>query len=199
MYREFQSLVENRRSIYGLSDDTSVDSGKIAELVRHSIRHAPSAMNSQSARTVILFGDHHKKLWNLTKEILRKLVPAESFQQTEKKIDSFSAGAGTVLFFEDRSVVENLQKQYPLYADNFQPWALEASGMLQYIVWTALSASGLGASLQHYNPLIDDNVRREWNIPDNWKLVSEMVFGKPVAEPSEKKFLPVEERVLVFD
>ena len=30
--------------------------------------------------------------------------------------------------------------------------------MLQLVVWTALEAEGLGATLQHYNPLIDDEV-----------------------------------------
>ena len=37
---------------------------------------------------------------------------------------------------------------------------MTAAGMLQLAVWTALAEKGLGASLQHYNPLIDDGGRR---------------------------------------
>jgi predicted oxidoreductase (fatty acid repression mutant protein) len=70
--------------------------------------------------------------------------------------------------------------------------------MFQYVVWTSLELEGFGASLQHYNPLIDDEVKKEWGIPDNWKLLSQMVFGKPTAPAGEKEFKPLAERVKVF-
>ena len=34
-----------------------------------------------------------------------------------------------------------------------------------------------GASLQHYNPLIDEAVAKQWHINPNWKLIAEMPFG----------------------
>ena len=49
------------------------------------------------------------------------------------KIDSFRAGSGTILYFYDRKVVESLQKQYPLYADNFPVWASQSSAMLHLL------------------------------------------------------------------
>ena len=36
----------------------------------------------------------------------------------------------------------------PALAQAFPAWSLHQSGMLQYIVWTALEKEGLGASLQ---------------------------------------------------
>ena len=48
---------------------------------------------------------------------------------------------------------------------------------------------------QHYNPLIDDEVKTEWNVPANWKLIAQMPFGNPTAAPGEKEFQPLEERV----
>ena len=60
------------------------------------------------------------------------------------------------------------------------------------VVWAALEAEGLGASLQHYNPLIDDEVKKEWNIPGNWKLIAQMPFGNPTSPPGEKEFQPLE-------
>ena len=39
-----------------------------------------------------------------------------------------------------------------------------------------LEDAGMGASLQHYNPLSDDEVRKAWNLPGDWKLVAQMPF-----------------------
>lgn len=195
---QFFTAVEGRRSIYGLSDEMIISNDKIVGIVEESVKHAPSAFNSQSARTIILFGSHHKKLWSITKEILRKIAPADKFESTELKIDSFKAGAGTILFFEDMSVVEDLQQQFPTYAEKFPVWSLQSSGMVQFIIWTALEAEGLGVNLQHYNPLIDNDVAKTWGAPLKWKLISQMVFGKPTAKPSEKTFLRIEERVKIF-
>ncbi|MNU09462.1 hypothetical protein D3C72_2560420 [compost metagenome] len=65
-------------------------------------------------------------------------------------------------------------------------------------MWTALEEEGLGASLQHYNPLIDEHVKNEWKLPENWKLIAQMPFGAPTFEPGDKEFQPIEERVKSF-
>jgi predicted oxidoreductase (fatty acid repression mutant protein) len=196
---DFYDAVKNRRSIYGLSKESVVSDDRISEIINHAVLHTPSSFNSQSARVVVLLGEHHNKLWSvIVKEALRKVVPAGSFAQTEEKINGFAAAYGTVLFFEDQSVIEDLQANFSLYKDNFPLWSLQSSGMLQYVVWTSLEMEGFGASLQHYNPLIDDEVRKEWNLPQSWKLMSQMPFGKPVTPPGEKEFMPLEQRVKFF-
>ncbi len=70
--------------------------------------------------------------------------------------------------------------------------------MLQCVVWTGLEAGGLGASLQHYGGLIEQQVIQEWNVPTTWKLIAQLPFGKPTAEPGVKEFKPLEERIKVF-
>ena len=71
--------------------------------------------------------------------------------------------------------------------------------MLQYAVWTMLTAEGLGVNLQHYNPMVDSAVTKQWNIPADWSLKAQMVFGKPAgARIVEKEFEPVEDRMMVF-
>ena len=70
--------------------------------------------------------------------------------------------------------------------------------MLQFAVWTLLEEAGLGASLQHYNPLIDEAVKRVWQIPDSWQLLAQMPFGAPAGAPGEKAFEPLERRVKVY-
>ncbi|WP_238918567.1 nitroreductase family protein [Clostridium sp. YIM B02555] len=198
MSKDFLTAVADRRSYYGISKETVVSDERIKEIIEHAVKHTPSAFNSQSARVVLLLGDQHDNLWNITKESLRKIVPADQFSSTEEKIDSFKNGYGTVLFFEDSSVIESLQQNFALYKDNFPIWSQQASGMHQFVIWTALEIEGFGASLQHYNELIENDVKKEWSIPDNWKLIGQMPFGKPTAEPDEKKFQPLEERIKVF-
>jgi uncharacterized protein len=196
--KDFKSAIKDRRSIYGINKEVTISQEKIEEIIKYAVMHAPSAFNSQTARLVILFGDNHDKLWDITKESLRKVESAEKFVQTEEKINSFRNGYGTVLFFEEMSIIEGLQLRFPRAKDKFPDWSQHSSGMVQYIVWTSLEMEGLGASLQHYNPLIDEEVKKQWDIPANWKLIAEMPFGNPTAAAGEKEFQPIEMRVKVF-
>lgn len=198
MSKDFLTAVEERRTIYGISNEEVVSDERIIEIINHSVKHAPTAFNSQSARVVVLLGEQHDKLWDMTKEALRKFVPAEQFSTTENKINALKNGYGTILFYDDNSIVETLQEQFPLYQHNFPVWAQQSNGMLQYIIWTALDAEGYGASLQHYGEVIDAEVRKEWDIPSSWKFIAQMPFGKPVAPPSEKTYQPLEGRVRII-
>jgi predicted oxidoreductase (fatty acid repression mutant protein) len=198
MAKDFYTAVADRRTFYGISKESVVSDERIKEIIEHAVKHTPSSFNSQSARVVLLLGENHNKLWDITKENLRKIVPADKFSSTENKINSFRNGYGTILFFEDTSVIESLQQQFALYKDNFPIWSQQSSGMHQYVIWTALEIEGFGVSLQHYNELIEADVKKEWSIPDNWKLIAQMPFGKPTAQPDEKQFQPLENRIKVF-
>ena len=198
MNKDFYNAMKERRSIYSISKESPVSDERIQEVIEEAVNHTPSAFNSQTSRVVVLLGESHNKLWDITMEALRKIVPAGSFASTEEKINSFKAGYGSVLFFEDASVIESLQKQFELYKDNFPVWSQQSSGMLQFTVWTSLSIEGLGASLQHYNELIEAEVKKEFNIPSNWKLIAQMPFGKAVNPAGDKEFMPIESRVKIF-
>lgn len=199
MERTFSEALKHRRTYYSITNQSPVSDQEIESIIEMAVRHVPSAFNSQTTRVVLLLGESHKKLWDIVKETLKKIVPVEAFVKTEEKIDfSFASGYGTVLFFEDQSVVKGLQEAFPLYQENFPGWSLQTSAMHQLAIWTMLEDAGLGASLQHYNPLIDDEVRREWHLPESWRLIAEMPFGLPVGEPGEKEFQPLEDRVKIF-
>lgn len=66
------------------------------------------------------------------------------------------------------------------------------------IVWAGLETLGFGANLQHYNPLIDAGLANTFNVPSEWKLRAQLVFGSIESPAGEKQFKPVEERVKVF-
>ncbi|MFK9119418.1 nitroreductase family protein [Peribacillus castrilensis] len=198
MTKDFYTAIKERRSYYGINKEVQVSDEKIKEIVEFAVKHTPSAFNSQSSRLVVLTGSAHDKLWDITTQALKKAVGEGDFSGTQQKMDSFKAGFGSILFFEDESVVKSLQEQFATYADNFPIWSQQTSGMHQLVVWTALEAEGLGATLQHYNPLIDDEVKKEWNVPSNWKLIAQMPFGNPTAQPGDKEFKPLEDRIKFY-
>ena len=197
--RDLQQLAEKRRSIYALSNQLPVSNDEVVKLVEHTILHTPSAFNSQSTRVIVLFGEEHQKLWQMTEDTLRDIVnDDEKFVSTKQKIDSFKAGAGTILFFEDHAVVKGLQEAAPLYADKFPVWSEHTSAMHQYMIWMALSSLDIGANLQHYNPIIDSQVADAWNVDKDWELVAQMVFGAIEEPAGDKAFKPVDSRLKVF-
>lgn len=199
MKKTFDEALKGRRSYYAITDKSPVTDGEIEKIIDWAVMYVPSAFNSQSTRVVLLLGENHKKLWKIVKETLRPMVPPEGFKATEAKIDnSFAAGYGTVLFYEDQRVVRGLQDAFPLYKDKFPDWSQQTSAMHQLAVWTMLENADFGASLQHYNPLIDDEVRHTWQLPDEWRLIAQMPFGIPVQEPGDKEFQPLDTRVKVF-
>ncbi|KAK4227066.1 Nitroreductase-like protein [Podospora fimiseda] len=195
----FLSALKSRRTYYALSKDLGdITPTRIQEIVSESLLHVPSSFNSQSNRVVVLFGAEHDKFWDITLEILKGIVPEAQFASTQTRISGFKAGAGTVLFFEDWTVVEGMQEKFAIYADRFGPWAGHSDAMLQFAIWTALEAEGLGANLQHYNPLVDAKVQEEWKVPASWKLQAQLVFGGKIGEAGEKSFGPLEEKLKVF-
>ncbi len=65
-----------------------------------------------------------------------------------------------------------------------------------YLVF--FNMAGVGANLQHYNPVIDAQVAQTWNVPANWTLRAQLVFGGIGAPAGEKTFAPIDERLKVF-
>src|SRR6056297_3448353 len=197
--KDLFTAIEERRSIYDIGSESPISDDRIKEIIEHSIKHAPTAFNSQNGRVILLLNEENDKFWDITSSELKKIVPEENFSKTKEKIDGFKAGHGTVLFFEDMEPVKKLQEDFPLYSDNFPIWSKHAIGMLQYIVWTSLRTEDLGAALQHYTEVIKDRVYDEWNIDEDWKLVAQMPFGKILTEAGEKEFMPMGKRLKIYE
>ncbi|MDD9149903.1 nitroreductase family protein [Sporolactobacillus sp. CQH2019] len=201
MSNAFLDSIKQRRSIYGLDKNAKASKQEIVATIEEAVKYVPSAFNSQTARAVILFGEENEKLWGIggiVEQALHKVVPDDKFAPTAEKLASFNAGLGTVLFFEDTQIVKDLQEKFTLYADNFPVWSEQSTGINQFAVWTALANIGLGGSLQHYNPLIDEAVGKAFDIPENWNLRAEMPFGNITAPARDKEFAPIESRVKVW-
>jgi predicted oxidoreductase (fatty acid repression mutant protein) len=194
--------IRSRRTVYALNNSSSISDAKIQALVEEAILHTPSAFNSQSTRLVLLLNKDHETFWELVKSSLRPLITSdEAFATTSTKLDGFKAGHGTVLFYEDQSVVQYLEQNFTPYADKFGQWSEHTSAMHQLVLWTALEQEGFGANLQHYNPVVDEKAAAQFDVPETWSLKAQLVFGGRVdgQAPGAKEFKPVEgERLRVF-
>ncbi|MGX7108667.1 nitroreductase family protein [Facklamia miroungae] len=195
--REFLDMIEKRRTIYDLKPASPISDQEIEKIITEVIKHTPSAFNSQSTRIVLLLNDNHKKLWDLTTESLRDIMGDADFTATQQKMDGFKNAYGTVLFFEDQNVVKGLQEQFPIFADNFPTWAHHTNAMHQLALWTAFSERELGASLQHYNGVIDEKVYATFDISSDWELVAQMPFGAIGSPAGTKEINSISERLIV--
>lgn len=199
----YLETLSKRRSIYALGKDVGVETSQIEGTIKEAVRLSPSAFNSQTSRVVILSGDAQTQLWDLVAEDLkiemkRQGVPDEAFEGTKQRLEGFKAAFGTALFFEDTAIVKNLQEQFALYAENFPSWSEQSTGIASINAWTALAELGLGGNLQHYNPVINASVAKVWDIPENWELKSQLVFGSIESPAGEKEFISDDERFKVF-
>ena len=192
MEKTVQQMFAKRRTNYTLGKDVTLPQEEITARIEAVVREVPSAFNMQSGRIIIAYGSAHDKIWQITKDTLRAVVPAEAFANTEKKIDSFAAAYGTILYYDDTDVVKKLQEQFPLYAANFPTWAQQANGMMQYALWTLFANMGLAA-----NPLIDEALASEFDVPASWQLIAQMPFGQPLSQPGPIEKLPIDERVKI--
>lgn len=196
---ETLNTLKQRRSIYALGTNVKQNEDEIAGLIKEAIKESPSAFNGQTVRALILFGDASNSVWDIVEKRLKSEVPTdEAYKKTQDKIATFRAGFGTVLFFTETDTVHFQEENFALYADNFQDWFEQAIGGAQQAVWVALAEADLGASLQHYNPLIDDQIAEKFDIPASWHLRGEMPFGSIEAPAGPKEYLDDADRFQII-
>ncbi len=190
-------LITDRRSIYALGKNVATKDETINELVKTCVSQCPSAFNSQTSKAFILYGNNHDSLWDLLSNKMKQIVPPEALDATLAKIATFKSAYATILFFENQDTVAGLEKQFPTYAHNFQSWSQQASGMLQFAVWSGLRELNIGANLQHYNELIETEVRALFEVDSKYKLIAQMPFGEILQGADEKPISNIEERFCV--
>ena len=194
---EFRDAVSARRSEYML-DSQGVDVDAVVSVLRGIAGKVPSSFNAQSARMFVLAGEDHRRFWGIVEGVLRERSrDPERFRGTQAKLAGFSAAAGTILFYEVDTKTEELMEEHPSYRDLFPQWAEHGNAMMQFAFWTAIADMGLGANIQHYNPIVDARVAEEFGIPDGYRLIAQMVFGRVVTPAGPKDKLTGEDLVAV--
>jgi predicted oxidoreductase (fatty acid repression mutant protein) len=190
----FIEMIKNRRSVYELNKNLPVVQDEVFDLIKDCVRYVPDAFNMQSQRVVIVVGQEQDRLWDA---VYDEMVKFTGGRFSRERTDAFAAAYGTVLYFYDTAVVEETRRQYPLYAENFHDWVMQSNGMLQFAVWTALRTIGVGANLQHYNPIIDNIISEMFDLPETWTLVGQMPFGGIEKSPDVKRFEDINIRVKI--
>ncbi|QIW94758.1 hypothetical protein AMS68_000276 [Peltaster fructicola] len=178
----FTDAIKNRRTIYQLQKKSPISDARLQEVLSQI--------------------DEHEKFWDVVTGILKAIVPPESWEGTAGRMAGFRNAFGTILFYEDPKTVKELQEKVAAYADKVPGWSTETNAMHQYHAWVALENEGFGANLQHYNPLPNQKAAEIWNIPLEWQLQAQLVFGAPAegARDSLQKreqHIPLEKRLIV--
>ncbi|KAJ5465307.1 uncharacterized protein N7458_000993 [Penicillium daleae] len=197
-------LARSLRTYYDLKAESPISDDAIEAIVQDSVLHVPSSFNTHTSRVVLLLKEEHKKAWDIAINAMEGLlaagqVPEEMFEtQAKPKLNGLRAAYGTVLFFVDYDSLAPIKEKFSIYADKFDPFAMESNAMAQYLVWVALEAEGFGANLQHYSLLIDKQIQKTWSLPTSWKLDAQLVFGVSTTDSGEKAFTPLEGSFKVF-
>lgn len=194
----FKDLLEKRRTIYALGNNTAHSQEEITEAIRHAVQMSPSASNSQTTRAIVLFGDANVKLWNHIYEVQEGVLPEAMWNMLSGVMENARDKAvGTVLFFEDREAVEAM----PTSEATREAFKQNNTGIAQYAVWLRLAEMDLGASLQHFNigyeQGFDKAVRDMFNLPDSYEMIAQMPFGSIEQPAGDKEFVDPNKRVQV--
>lgn len=194
---EYNKLIETRRSNYALENKAVVKDEELIKELEKVIKNAPTAFNSQATHIIVALGKKHELVWDITHDTLEKIVPFERFKTTASKLQMFKNGYGTILVFKDEKKIADLKKAFPGFANRQDGWGEQNIGILVYALWLALYNLGYSGNIQHYDPLIDEKIKEEFKVPEDWKLETEMVFGKAKAEAGEKPFDDINTRIQV--
>lgn len=196
-----EQALATRRSHYDLKPVWVSPQSEVEQMLDDILRLVPTHYNTQGVRMVLLTGEAHRKHWELIEQILINRIGEDKYNSgTKDKIhNSFMSGVGTVIFFDEEKVTQDMINKFPTYKDNFSKWAEQVQGSHQLAVWIGLTQLGFGASLQHYIGMDDDAVRAQVGVPDHWRFVAHMPFGEAFDNPETKGRLPKNEVLIVKD
>ena len=94
--KSLPDAISSRRSYYQMSTESTISDARIKELIAHTIKHVPSAFNSQTTRMVVVLKEKHEELWDAIMEVYKVQLPAEKFEHAKERMVGFRKAYGTV-------------------------------------------------------------------------------------------------------
>lgn len=195
---ELLNSITNRRTHFAIDKKSTVDDATLIQDIESIVKHSPSPFNTQHQSVYVVLGEYHDKVWDIVIDTIKSSTKPERYETLKAKIEGFKAGYGTILFFDNVLHIEDLQQRFPKVKDRFEMWMYQAQGMTQINVWNLISSYGMVASLQHYNPKIDEAIKALFNIPSFMTLQAQMPFGTQKGPLKPKDYRPIEDRFKVF-
>src|SRR6187402_2160574 len=98
--RTFLDMLVARRTNFALRADAAICNRRIEEVVTVALRHVPSPFNTQTSRIILLLGRDHKKLWDITMEVILPRLEGSQLEASKLKLDNFKRAHGTVSAFQ---------------------------------------------------------------------------------------------------
>ena len=93
-------LMESRgkfgSAVYTIAPESEISSRALLRIVMDAFLNTPSPYQFGSARGLILLGEEHEKLWEITLEAFRAVAPHLDFSVTESEVERLRDGFGTV-------------------------------------------------------------------------------------------------------
>lgn len=195
----YLDLVTKRLSQYHLGQEQKHSIEEIANYLGQVANQAPSAMNIQATRLVLLSGEKHLEVWEHIYATQQKIMSEKMFQWFTEVYNGAISGIGTVLFFEDRAIYKTLPNPNP---EARQKIKMRNSAIVQYGTWLALTELGYGASMQHnnlgYEEGFDRGIREMLDLPESWELTAQMPFGSIEIPAVSKEKISLTEQIRVL-
>ena len=148
----------------------------LSALIIEAIKSCPSVQGIQGLKFVVLYHEAHQKFWQLVEAQQRQEIPAHVFAATAYKMQACQNALGTILFFEDQQVLQDLAKKQPLLAQQHPNWSAQYLGVASLAAWGILADVGLGAELLHYQGF-DHKLQKQFKLEQSWKLKAQLLFG----------------------
>lgn len=90
---------KGRRSVYSLTNESTISDDRLEELITEVIKHTPSSFNSQTTRIVVLLKAENQKLWDNGLEVASSQIAPELFDKMYKsRLTASRAAYGTVSY-----------------------------------------------------------------------------------------------------
>lgn len=189
----FIDTLKFRHSYYDLTNGSPLTSDKLIKFIEECIYYHPSAFNVQSTRMVLLLNKNVFKIWNHVLDLIPNNFPKLLIKELKNCREAYAS----ILFFDDMNATAKACEDYHMSIENFNSWAIQSMAMLQNVLWNGLTYLGYGANIQHFNKELDGYVQREFNLPDHWKLLSQMNIGLFSKLPSNRTRLPIKHLLTV--
>lgn len=193
----FNQLLDTRRSVYMLKNTSKINDNDLLNLLYENLKKAPSAFNTQPVFAVIASKEQHKFVWDSVSNALEKILSTEQFKKTKAKLKVFENAYGTILLFKNTNDIEDIKKAYPGFANRQDFWGEQSFGIAAYTIWLTLADLGLGANMQHYDPLLDAAIEKEFKIPKGYVLEAEIVYGDIAINAEAKESKSQEELIKI--
>ena len=177
-----RDLLGQRRSVRALQDGPLPDG--MLEALGSAIDSTPAAFG-MSPWQVVLLHERRGMFWDVVERSFREHLTGEQLDRYLTRLDGFRPAVVVAMVYEDLSVRERLVSERGLSSETGFDFALQGLGMVQLGMWLAATGFGLGASLQHWDWMVEAALAEFAGLPQAcFRLVSVMPFGHPAEDAS---------------